>query len=315
MARHRGSIANSDIIVVTIEITWVLFPSVMNNCGKTLLNAFALTGSVPLWLYSLGQFLHNGVGELEVPTHYMIICLGLLIIPYILGIIVKHFKPSVSDAILNWLIKPLLLLFMILFITLGLYINIYAMDTLDKITLIMAGLIPCIGFSVGGGLTLITKQGKASAKSVATEAAIMNCLAVVAACKLTMRQPDSDMACAGAIAILVFTPLPFIGMLIFHKIKRKILKYFQNRKFEKEQQETISKSFAHITLNALQISGMTTNQINMRRNEENRNNFDKTLLSDEENSERNVTVVQFKDDSQPSVETVSLAQSNHRNFV
>lgn len=249
----------------------------------------------------------------------MILCLGLLIVPYALGVLIRHFKQEVSEAILNWLIKPLLLLFMILFITLGLYINIYAMGVLNKTTLAMAGLIPCLGFSIGGGLTLITKQGKASAKSVATEAAIMNCLAVIAAAKFAMPQPDSDMTCAGALAVLFFTPLPFIGMLIFHKIKKKIMTYFENRKFEKEQHETITNTFLQITQNALQISGvtLTAEQIMRRRGTiEEQNDYHKTVMSDEEGSEteRSQMVVQIRED-EPSVETVPLSQSNHRNFV
>lgn len=249
------------------------------------------------------------------PTHFMVLCLALLLVPYVLGVLAKHFRPEVSDAILNWLIKPMLLLFMILFITLGLYINIYAIEVLDKLTLAMAGMVPSLGFCVGGGLALVSKQGKASAKSVAIEAAIMNCLAVIAAAKFTMPQPDSDLACAGAIAVLSFTPLPFIGMLIFHKIKKKIMTYFENRKFEKEQQETITKSFALITQNALQISGMTPNQIKARITEENLNNFDKTLPSDGDCSEHEQMVVQMRDDNHRSVETVSFSQSNHRDYL
>ena len=250
---------------------------------------------------------------MEVQTHFLVLCLALLLIPYVLGVVVRHIKPSISEAILNWLIKPLLLLFMILFVTLGLYINIYAMGVLDKITLTIAGLVPSLGFCIGGGLTLATRQGKPSAKSVGIEAAIMNCLAVIAVIKYTMPQPDADMACASAIAVLFFTPLPFIGMLIFHKIKKKILTYFENRRFEKEQQEVITKSFALITQNALQISGMTPSQVNMRRTAELANNYDKTIIN-VDGSELNDSVVQL-DSGERGVETVPLTKSNHRNFV
>jgi len=275
-------------------------------------------GAVPLWIYSLGHMLENGIGVVAIPTHYMVMCLAILIIPYLLGVTTRHFKSSVSEAILNWLIKPLLLLFMILFITLGVYINIYAMSVLDKTTLAMAGLMPSLGFCIGGGFTLIVRQGKASAKSVAIEAAIMNCLAVIAAAKLTMGQPDSDMACAGAIAILFFTPVPFIGMLIFHKVKKKIMYYFENRRFEKEHHETILKSFGAITQNALQMSGMTPEQINARKKLERINNLDKTLISDEECLEEggSQTVVQIRAGGGTSgVETVAVSRSNNTDYL
>ncbi|XP_067937601.1 sodium/bile acid cotransporter 5-like [Watersipora subatra] len=278
------------------------------------LQIFVPLGTLPLWLYTFGKFLRNGVGESAVATHYMVLCLGLLILPYLLGVAMRHLKPDGAEAILNWLIKPLLLLFMILFVTLGLYINFYAMKQPDKMTLAMAGMVPNLGFIIGGGLTLVTRQGKASAKSVAIEAAIFNCLAVIAIAKIIMPQPDADLACAGAIAVLIFTPLPFIAMLVFHKIKKKIMNYFENRKFEKEQQETITKSFALITQNALQISGMTAEQIKKRKKDETLNNFDTTLYSDEGNSEQSQTIVQMKDDH-PFGETIPISQSNHRRYV
>lgn len=267
-------------------------------------------------MYTLGQFLPNGVGEVEVPTHFLVLCFALLLVPYIVGVILRHVKSSISEAILNWLIKPLLLLFMILFVTLGLYINIYAMGVLDKVTLAVAGMVPSLGFCIGGGLTLATRQGKPSAKSVGIEAAIMNCLAIVAVIKYTMPQPDADMAAASAIAVLFFTPLPFFGMLIFHKIKKKILTYFENRRFEKEQQEVITKSFALITQNALQISGMTPSQVNMRRSEEIANNYDKTILhSDDSDTNDYVVQIRGSNASDHVVETVPLTKSNHRDFV
>ena len=188
------------------------------------------------------------------------------------------------------------------------------MSVLDKVTLIIAGTIPTLGFCVGGGLTLAVRQGKPAAKSVAIEAAIINCLGVVAAVKYTMRQPDSDLAVAGVLAVLFSTPIPFIGMLIFHKIKKKVIAYLENRKFEREQQETILKSFAVITQNALQISGMTPNQIAERRASEYQNNIDNTLLTGSmyENSQLQ-SVVELRNGE--SVETMPISQSNHRNYL
>lgn len=281
-----------------------------------------ILGTAPLWLFSLGHFFQNGNGEVVIATHFTVICLGALVVPYALGIIVQHVKRSASEAILNWLIKPLLLLVMILFITLGLYINMYTFDVLDKKTMIIAAAIPFIGFVIGGFLILVTRQGKSSAKSVAIEAANMNCLIVIVAIRFTMPQPDADMASAAAIAVLFFTPVPFICMLIFHKIKQKILDYIDNRKFEREQQETVMKSFALITQNALQISGMTPDQVNARRESSKTPNGDVTLLhssrsgsmSTNNMSDLAQSIVMVRGDT-TSVETVKLNQSNSKNYL
>lgn len=253
----------------------------------------------------------NGNGETEIPTYLIVICLSVMVVPYSFGVVLKRFKPNVADAMLNWLIKPSLLLFMILFITLGLYINMYAIGVLDKLTMVMAGMVPSLGYCIGGGLTLLARQGKPAAKSVAIEAAITNCLAVIALIKHTMPQPDADMAIAGVMAVLFFTPVPFIGMLVFHKIKKKVMTYLENRKFEREQQETILKSFAVITQNALQISGMTPGQVADRRLEDD-TKLDNTILETYE-TEQQQSIVQLQSDS--TVETIPLTQSNHRDYV
>lgn len=188
------------------------------------------------------------------------------------------------------------------------------MGVLDKLTLAVAGLIPSLGYCIGGGLTLLARQGKPAAKSVAIESAITNCLAVIAIIKHSMPQPDADMAIAGAIAILFFKPVPFIGLLVFHKIKKKVMTYFENRKFEKEQQETILKSFAVITQNALQISGMTPGQVAERRGNDEKPNKDNTLPElSEEDEQQQQSVVQLQSDT--TVETVPLTQANHRNYI
>jgi len=231
-----------------------------------------------MWLYGLGQLYPNGNGDLQSNMYYLVLWLVALFIPYGVGIFVKRRKESVSDACLNWLIKPLLLLAFILFITLGLYINIYMFSVLSSEALAVGGALPIIGFGLNGLLLLVTRQGKSAAKAGAIEAANMNCIAVIVALRFTLPKPDGELASAVIMWLLFCTPIPFIIMFIYHRIKKKIMSHFEKKEFEKEQTATMLQSFATITHNAMQIGGLTEHNEGKKISEENGENGDTTLL-------------------------------------
>ena len=216
------------------------------------------TGAVPLYVFTIGQHIPNGAGFVVNTLYYLVFWLLGLLLPFSAGLLIRRFKQSISDAFLNWLIKPLLLLAFILFITLGLYINMYMFGVLPTNALAAGALIPFIGFGLGGALMLIFRQGKPAAKTLAIEAAIMNSVVVIVALRFTLPQPDADLASAAAMWVLFFTPVPFILMFIFHRIKRKIMSHFEKKEFEKEQAQTMLTSFAAITQNAMQMGGIST---------------------------------------------------------
>lgn len=211
---------------------------------------------MPLYVYTLAYLLPNGAGEVHTEIFYLVLWMIGLLVPYILGLLVRARKVTVAEAILNWLVKPVLLLAFILFITLGLYINMYVFSVLDNTALIAGALIPFIGFGIGGGLMLLAKQGKVPAKTLSIESAIMNSIAVIVAIRFTLPQPDADIASAAAMWVLYVTPLPFVIMFLFHRIKKTIMSHFEKEDIKKEQEVTILSSFAAITQNAMQMGGV-----------------------------------------------------------
>lgn len=218
-----------------------------------------IAGMVPLYVYTLGQVFINGAGLVIESMYYLLLWLLILLIPFIIGMAVRRRQQTISDALLNWLIKPILLLAFILFITLGLYINMYVLTVLDNAALVTGGLIPFIGFGIGGGIMLLLKQGKQAAKTLAIEAAIMNSIVVIVSLRFTLPQPDADLASASAMWVLFLTPAPFVLMFLFHRIKKKIMFNFNKKDIENEKNVTLKNSFAAITKNALQIGGLESN--------------------------------------------------------
>lgn len=212
---------------------------------------------IPMYVYTFGNVLPNTGGTVSVQIYYLVLWSVGMLVPYTIGLLVRRHKEVASEACLNWIIKPVLLLAFILFITLGLYINMYMFSVLNNAALMVGGIIPFLGFMIGGAVALICKLGKAAAKSIAIEAAIMNCIMAMVGIRFTLPQPDADLASAGAMWVLFITPIPFLLMFIFHRIKRKIMSYFEKRKMEKEQRSTMLQSFAAITHNALQLGGFS----------------------------------------------------------
>lgn len=211
----------------------------------------------------MGHLLPNNAGNVVKEIYYLGLWNIALLVPYIAGMLLKRRKETVSEAFLNWMMKPLLLLAFILFVTLGLYINMYMFSVLDKAALLAGGAIPFIGFLVGGAATLLAKQGRAAAKTTAIETAVTNCIAVIIAIRFTLPQPEADMASAGVMWVFFFTPVPFLLMFVIQKARGILMSYFDKKELEKEQQETILQSFAAITHNALQIGGINRENNNI----------------------------------------------------
>ena len=210
----------------------------------------------------------NQTGAVTKNTYLLVLWVLVLTVPYICGVMLRKRNESLSHAFLNWLIKPLLLLSFILFMTLGLYINMYIFRVLSNRALITGGILPFVGFTVGAFLSAVTRNEKKVVKTVAIEATIVNSLAAIIAIRFTLPSPDSDLASAAVMWVLFITPSPFFLLFIFHKIKRKVMSYFEKKELEKEKQETILQSFANITQNAIQLGGLNIDQSALYTNDE-----------------------------------------------
>ena len=171
--------------------------------------------------------------------------------------LVKRRKQEISDAFLNWLVKPFLLLALILFVTLGLYINMYIFSVLDTAALVAGAAMPFLGFIIGGSLMLIARQTTTTAKTLSIESAILNSEVTIAALRFTLPQPDGDLASSAAMWLLFLTPAPIVLMFLVYRVKKKIMFHFKKKEIADQQKSMIMKSFAAMTNNAIQIGRLT----------------------------------------------------------
>ena len=81
----------------------------------------------------------------------------------------NRFRPVVADNILTWIIKPFLLLATILYITVGVYINMYVFEYIDNYAVLGAILLPLMGCVLGCSLAALCRQKITFIKTIALE--------------------------------------------------------------------------------------------------------------------------------------------------
>ncbi|XP_064624733.1 sodium/bile acid cotransporter 4-like [Lineus longissimus] len=211
-------------------------------------------GTAPLWIYATSQYLiPNGPEILFLPLGKLEIWLATVVGPLLIGAVICYFRESSAEALLNWIIKPLLLLASILFGTLGIHINMYMFNVIDVSAALASFLLPLSGFVLGGLAGIITVQGTATTKAMAGEACCTNCMICVVILRFAVPQPDADIASVLPIWGIFLTPIPSFILFLLYKVYRTATDAIQQRK-EKVGDFSIASSLAQVT----QVSALST---------------------------------------------------------
>jgi len=189
-----------------------------------------ISGTAPLWIFVLGQYFQQTEGAKIIPIYNFEIWLASTFFAYTAGLVINRFRPSVADALLTWFIKPFLLLTTILYITVGVYINMYVFETFEKVTIVAAILLPLCGVIIGTVLSIIFKQKSNFCKTIAMETSSMNCLIVLAALRFSLNQPDANLASVIPIWVMFTIPAIYVILAILSIFKKKVDRYLESRK-------------------------------------------------------------------------------------
>ncbi|GFN87123.1 sodium bile acid cotransporter [Plakobranchus ocellatus] len=227
------------------------------------ISAIAMLVTAPLWIFILGQYFHGDpetvLSSHSVPVFYFEIWLAASFLAYWAGLIIKRLKPLVADAILMWLIKPFLLLASILYITLGVYINMYVFELVNEYALLGAMLLPFCGCLVGALAAAAFRQSYAFVKTIALETSSLNCLIVMVALRYTLEQPDADLAAMIPIWVMFTIPGLYASLAICNKIKNVIRHYWDNRNGNKKEGDGCAASKAYsVSSSVVSPPGTTT---------------------------------------------------------
>lgn len=232
---------------------------------------FSFPGTAPLWIFVLGKYFHSTKGSKTIPIYYFEIWLAATFFAYSLGLLTSRFKQTLAEGLLTWIIKPLLLLTTILYITVGVYINMYVFQDVNGDALLGAILLPFSGFFVGYILALICRQKPEFRKTIATETSSLNCLIVVAALRFSLEQPDADMASIAPIWVMFTIPGMYISLTILKKFMNCVAGFLENQKQKQYKNFTLASGIINqanmTTLSAPLFIGETIDDSNVNSNE------------------------------------------------
>lgn len=134
---------------------------------------------------------------------------------YHAGVFVRLHRPYAALVFLTWFSKPLLLLYALLFSTLGVYINDYTFGLLDTAGVVGALLVPTSGYVAARLAATLSSSsaggGGVDARTACSESAMCNCVLVFAMTRLTLSVPDSDTVSVLPFWMTFLSPVPLVA--------------------------------------------------------------------------------------------------------
>lgn len=193
-----------------------------------------VAGTAPLWIFVLGQYFQADANAIMspriIPIYNFEIWLASIFLAYAAGLVVNRFRPVWAEMLLNWIIRPFLLLATILYITVGVYINMYVFNVIDNYAVLGAILLPLVGCVLGFTLAAVCRQKFTFVKTIALETSSLNCLIVLAALRFSLKQPDSDLASTVPIWVMFTIPGLYVVLAIVQRFYNTVMYYWNSRK-------------------------------------------------------------------------------------
>jgi len=139
--------------------------------------------------------------------------LAVVAVAHLLGVLLQRTCQPAAVAVVDWLCRPFILLYVIVFSTIGFYINVYSLDLRPLWTIVVVGFAPPVtGLFVGAlvatvGVRLAADDG-CGWSGVATETAVVNCGAVLTMIRFAVASDvDADVLSSPAFWTTFTTPL------------------------------------------------------------------------------------------------------------
>ncbi|KAL3859418.1 hypothetical protein ACJMK2_009641 [Sinanodonta woodiana] len=210
--------------------SYLLAGDVSLSVTMTLCSTVLALGMIPLWLLTFGEKVIYDTA-VKIPYENILISLAGLIIPVGIGMLIKWKLPRVAEKVV-WGIRPIMVIFIILVFTLGIYANLYIFDLMrDKPEILLAGaLVPYLGFIFGGIVAFLARQSWKNIRTIAIETGIQNTGIAIVLLKVSLPPPDNDISIVPPVASSIFTPIPLVIAIITREIYLRCFK-----KKEKEE--------------------------------------------------------------------------------
>jgi len=155
---------------------------------------------LPLWLFTLGQFVLSDDVRITIPfTSIMIILAGYLV-PLIIGLLIQRYCKRLSAVIVR-LLRPMFIISILLMLVVGVWSNLYMFRLIRPLLMLIGCLLPYIGFLLSGVVAFILRQPPQRILTIAIETGIQNTALPIVLMNLSLPQPDADLSTVGPVTV------------------------------------------------------------------------------------------------------------------
>ncbi|CAH8618330.1 unnamed protein product [Schistosoma rodhaini] len=195
----------------------------------TFISSLSALFMMPLLLFIYGRFFID-VTKIKIPYLNIVFQLLQVAIPALMGLGLRIWKPKLAVKCTK-LTRPLFYIFILFFLTIGVYINwsLTRLLAVYPLLILTSALLPWLGFCIASLFTLILRQSRQLIITVALETGIQNIGVGILVLLYTMPKPTGELGAIMPITVAMLTPIPLCLIYLGLVIKRKCCDH-QNKK-------------------------------------------------------------------------------------
>ncbi|XP_052815961.1 ileal sodium/bile acid cotransporter-like [Mya arenaria] len=221
--------------------TYLLDGDVSLSITMTFVSSVASIGMMPLWIYTLGSTLVDDSSDIRIPYLNILQVIASVVIPLFIGIFIKYKFTKVALFIIK-VLKPTTLVCIIVFLTVGIWSNLYIFKMFRPVHVLAGCLLPYFGYLLGGVIAVILRQPKARVVTIALETGMQNIGIAMLVLLLSFPPPLGDIATVAPLSSAMMTPIPPFVVTIVYNVYVKFFKKYEPVNVNDEKIDVQSKN-------------------------------------------------------------------------
>ncbi|RWS28382.1 ileal sodium/bile acid cotransporter-like protein [Leptotrombidium deliense] len=196
----------------------VLFSGNLNlSITMTFISTLCAVFVMPIWLFTLGRSIYEGTST-NIPFRNILTTLMSMTICLGIGLLFQKYLPRVAK-VCRKILAPISVAMIIFIIIFGTYANLFMFKYMTWNILLSTALNVWIGFLVGVIFAAIFRLPLPDLIAVSIETGIQNTGVAIVLLRLSLQEPNSDLATVVPVAASLMTPIPLVAVLVFRKLQ------------------------------------------------------------------------------------------------
>ena len=181
---------------------------------------------MPLWIYTVGAEI-LGEDSVTIPILEMFMMLiFLLIVPTVVGILIRRKKPSIADKMVKYL-RPITYIIVLLLLGVGIYVNLYVLRLLAQAPwqlVVSCAALPAVAMTLCALVTCLVRRPWKQIKTICIEVAVQNTALPLLVLRASMEQPDADLSSVPAMLVAIAVSSYLAIAAVIHSVHKKCCK-------------------------------------------------------------------------------------------